>query len=110
MTGITTVHWPELAIVGSAAGLLSLLYYGGLWLTVQQLLRRERATSSRPGQLPSALFVSASFVLRTVLVIAGFYWVTGGQLLPLLVALVAFITVRSLLLHGSAWVHEALRE
>lgn len=71
-----------------AAGMgLGLFYFGGLWLTVRQLPTRRYAI---------ALFL-ASFVGRTALVLAGFYFVMGGHWERMLACLAGFIIVRQLL-------------
>jgi len=74
--------------LASAAGMaLGLFYFGGLWLTVRQLGTRRHAV---------ALFL-ASFVGRTAVVLAGFYFVMGGHWERVLACLAGFIVVRQLL-------------
>jgi F1F0 ATPase subunit 2 len=67
--------------------LLGGFYFGGLWWTVGRLTRVRQ---------PGLLFL-ISFWLRTVLTVAGFWLATGGRWPLLLAALVAFLTVRLLL-------------
>ena len=70
------------------AGLaLGLLYYGGLWLTVRRLPQ-----SSHPGPL----FLS-SFVLRTVVAMAGLFVIARASWIPLALAMVGFLVVRIVL-------------
>lgn len=74
--------------LASAAGMaLGLFYFGGLWLTVRQLGTQRYAV---------ALFL-ASFVGRTAVVLAGFYFVMGGRWERVLACLAGFIVVRQLL-------------
>lgn len=71
-----------------AAGMgLGLFYFGGLWLTVRQLPTRRH---------PVPLFLG-SFVARTTVVVAGFYFVMGGHWERMLACLAGFIMVRQLL-------------
>jgi len=62
-------------------------YFLGLWWTVRRISVVRR---------PELWFVG-SFVLRTAVVVTGFYWVMGGQWQRLLACLVGFILVRLLL-------------
>lgn len=74
-----------------AGGGLSLLYFGGLWLTVQRAVDE----ASRP-----TLFLLGSFVGRTALVLLGFYLVIvfmGDQWLLLVACVVGFIAGRTIL-------------
>lgn len=66
---------------------LGLMYFGGLWLTVRQL-GRVRA--------PTLLF-GVSFVLRTVLAVAGMYLVMDGSWQRMLACLAGFIIVRQVM-------------
>ncbi|MEZ5431840.1 MAG: ATP synthase subunit I [Verrucomicrobiales bacterium] len=67
---------------------LGLLYFGGLWWTI-----RKGVSSPRP-----AVWFFASAVLRTGLVLAGFYWVGAGQCQRLVAALEGFYLARLALL------------
>ena len=78
-------------LVAAAAGAaLGLFYYAGLWLTVRRLPR-----STYPG-----LWVFASFTVRLLVSMCGFYLILGpDRSLPRLgVALLAFVAVRVLLI------------
>lgn len=80
-----TMSDAPMAILALLAGLvLGAIYFGGLWWTVQRAL-----TASQP-----ALLVMASMMSRTALVIAGFYFVSGGQWQRLLFCLAGFIVAR----------------
>ncbi|MCB5285383.1 ATP synthase subunit I [Desulfobulbus oligotrophicus] len=78
-----------LLLLALVAGLgLGLLYFGGLWLTVQRLARTRNPT----------LLFALSFVLRTALVVTGMYLVMDGSWQRLLVCLAGFIIVRQVML------------
>lgn len=77
-----------LAILATLAGLLlGAIFFGGLWWTVQRAL-----ASPQP-----ALLVMASMMGRTALVVAGFYFASGGQWQRLLFCLLGFIVARLLI-------------
>ena len=73
-----------LALAGLAGGLLGAIFFGGLWWTV-----RQGVSSSRP-----ALWFLGSGLLRMSIVLAGFYFVSGGQWKRLVACLVGFIIAR----------------
>ena len=80
--------WIAIAL-SLAAGLgLGLVYFGGLWLTVRRV-----ATTRRP-----VLLFAGSFVLRTVLVVAGMYLVMDGSWQRMLACLAGFIIMRQAVL------------
>ncbi len=60
------------------------LFFGGLWWTVQKGL-----TSSRP-----ALWFMGSMLLRSALVLCGFYFVAGSDWMNLAACLSGFIVAR----------------
>jgi len=70
-----------LLLAGGAGVLLGVLFFGGLWWTVQRGL-----ASRRP-----ALWFVGSFVLRTSVVLAGMYVVSGGRWEALLASLVGVV-------------------
>lgn len=76
-----------LALACAAGMALGLFYFGGLWLTVRRLARQRR---------PLPLFLG-SFLGRTALVVAGFYFVMGGRWERMLACLAGFIMARLLL-------------
>jgi F1F0 ATPase subunit 2 len=67
--------------VGVGAGLL---YFGGLWWTVRRL-----PTARQP-----AFLTFGSFLVRTGLSLAAFYFASGGQWQRILASLLGFIIVR----------------
>ncbi len=75
-----------LVLAGVAGLLLGGFFFGGLWWTV-----RKGASSRR-----SALWFLGSFLLRTSLVLAGFYVVGGAHWQPLLACLLGFVMARPL--------------
>lgn len=76
------------AIVMLSGVALGIVFFGGLWFTV----RRGSASPS------PALWFLASFVLRTAIVLAGFYFIGGGQLVRLGMCLMGFLLARTLVL------------
>ncbi|HSQ40036.1 MAG TPA: ATP synthase subunit I [Anaerolineales bacterium] len=67
-----------------AGVLLGAMFFGGLWWTV-----RKGISSKRP-----ALWVLGSLLLRTGIVLAGFYLIAGGQWERLLACLLGFVIAR----------------
>jgi F1F0 ATPase subunit 2 len=93
-----------LLLAWGAGAALGGLFFGGLWWTV-----RKGTSSQRP-----ALWFFGSFLLRTSLTLAGFYWVAGSQWERLLACLVGFVMVRPIILQRTRtaqkptdWVSEA---
>ena len=77
-------EWLTLALAGMAGLLLGAFFFGGLWWTV-----RLGVTSKRP-----ALLFLGSMLLRTGVVIAGFYVVSDGHWQRLLACLFGFAIAR----------------
>lgn len=75
-----------LLLLGAAVGgaLLGLFYYLGLWFTLKRL-----SASPRP-----ALLVLISFLFRLAVTLVGLYWITGGEGLRLIVALLGLLLAR----------------
>ncbi len=67
-----------------AGDLLGILFFGGLWWTV-----RKGVSAKRP-----ALWFVGSLILRTVIVLAGFYFVSNSHLERLLACLLGFFIAR----------------
>jgi F1F0 ATPase subunit 2 len=67
-----------------AGFLLGAIFFGGLWWTVQKGL-----SSKRPG-----FWFLSSFVLRTVISVAGFYFASGGYWERLIICLLGFFIMR----------------
>ena len=66
--------------------LLGFLFFGGLWLTV---------VKSLSSKIPALWFIG-SFLLRTAIVLAGFYYIADGNIKRVLVCLLGFIIARML--------------
>jgi F1F0 ATPase subunit 2 len=73
-----------LVLMGGTGVLLGVLFFGGLWWTV-----RRGLASKRP-----ALWFLSSLLLRTGIVLAGFYFVSGGRWDGLLACLAGFVIGR----------------
>jgi F1F0 ATPase subunit 2 len=78
----------NLYLTGSllAGILLGFVFYGGLWITTRKIM-----TAKSP-----FLWVTGSFILRTGIILAGFYFVSGGNWNSLLICLIGFIVARLL--------------
>ncbi len=74
----------QLALTLLAGGGLGLVFFGGLWWTVQKAL-----VSPRP-----ALWFFGSLVLRTGAVVGGFYVVAGSDWRRWLAGLAGFVLAR----------------
>ena len=85
-----------LVLAGLAGGGLGAFFFGGLWWTV-----RKGVPSSRP-----ALWFLGSGLLRTGVVVAGFYLVGGGHWPRLVGSLVGFIVARFIV----GWLTRPARE
>ena len=80
-----TLIWIFATLAGAALGAV---FFGGLWWTVQ----RGAASPS-----PARWFIG-SFVLRTAIVLTGFYFIGDGQLARLGLCLLGFLLARILVL------------
>jgi F1F0 ATPase subunit 2 len=67
-----------------AGCLLGAIFFGGLWWTIQ-----KGAASQQP-----AVWFFASFLLRTAIVLTGFYFVLAGDRRRLAVCLLGFLIAR----------------
>lgn len=77
----------QIVMVLLSGMLLGALFFGGLWWTVQNGLSARQP----------ALWFGASLLLRTVIVLAGFYFVAGSDWKRLLLCLLGFIIARSIM-------------
>jgi F1F0 ATPase subunit 2 len=75
---------PVLGLALCAGALLGAFFFGGLWWTI-----RNGVTSERP-----ALWFLASLLLRTGLVLGGFYVVSQGLWSRLVACLLGFLIAR----------------
>ena len=85
-----------LALAWLAGGLLGAIFFGGLWWTV-----RNGVSSPQP-----ALWFFGSLLLRMSIVLAGFYFVSGGQWKRLVACLVGFVIARVVV----TWLTRPFRE
>ena len=74
----------SLALYSVTGVLLGAIFFGGLWWTV-----RKGVSSKRP-----ALWFFGSMLLRTSIVLTGFYFVALGSWKRLLVCLIGFVIAR----------------
>ena len=77
-----------LGLAGATGLVLGAIFFGGLWWTVC-----KGVSSPRP-----ALWFLGSMLLRMGIVLAGFYFVGGGQWQRLLVCLLGFVIARFLVM------------
>ena len=75
---------PALALALVAGALLGTFFFGGLWWTVQ-----KGVTSERP-----ALWFLGSLLLRTGVILAGFYFVAQSHWSRLVTCLLGFLIAR----------------
>lgn len=68
--------------------LLGAFFFGGLWLTVKKVVAAKRA----------ALWLFGSLMLRTSIVLVGFYFVAHDHWQRLLVSLFGFIIARFIIM------------
>ena len=74
-------------IAALATGIvLGFIFFGGLWLTVMKSL-----ASKTP-----ALWFMGSFFIRTAITLAGFYFISDGNIKRMLASLLGFIIARML--------------
>jgi F1F0 ATPase subunit 2 len=74
-----------------AGGGLGAIFFGGLWWTV-----RKGVSSPNP-----ALWFLGSMLLRMGIVVAGFYYVSGGQWKRLTACLIGFVIARLIVMWWS---------
>ena len=82
-----TFSWGSMAVALVAGVGLGLWFFGGLWWTVNRLPQARR---------PALLF-AGSFFVRTAGVVAGFYFIAGGGLMPVAICMIGFIMTRMFL-------------
>ena len=80
--------WPFLIVSIIAGFILGLLYFWTLWLTAQRL-----PTSKQP-----ALLMFGSYLGRTFILLACFYFIMDGSWLRLIVMVVGFIAARMIMI------------
>jgi F1F0 ATPase subunit 2 len=75
---------PAIALTFFAGGLMGVFFFAGLWWTVQ-----NGVVSEKP-----ALWFLSSLLLRTGVILAGFYFVSQGHWSRLVACLVGFLFAR----------------
>lgn len=75
---------PILLSMLCAGGVLGLFYFGGLWLTLQSLIGKSRWV----------LWMGASFLVRSTIIVAGFWFLGAGDWQRLVALLTGFTLVR----------------
>ena len=85
------LHWLAWLFAALVGLLLGAFFFGGLWWTVQKSTQVKHP----------ALWVMASFFLRTVVALLGFYAVGQGQWQRLLACLLGFMVARQWVLRRS---------
>lgn len=74
----------QLAFALAAGALLGIFFFAGLWWTVRKLVSTKRV----------ALWFLGSLLLRTSVVLAGFYFILGDDWKRLLAGLLGFVIAR----------------
>lgn len=82
-----------LALAVCAGIALGVVFFGGLWWTVRKSLTSRRAE----------LWFAGSLVLRTTIVLAGFYLIGGDRWEEILACLLGFTAARSIMTRLSGW-------
>lgn len=77
-------NWLNLLPFVALGGLLGLIHFGGLWYTVKRLPQAKRP----------ALWMGGSFILRSAIVVTGFYLVIQSGMPPVVAAVSGFVSVR----------------
>jgi F1F0 ATPase subunit 2 len=81
---VTTLKMSILTGAFLAGMVLGGIFFGGLWLTIRHTL-----SSAALG-----LWLTGSFMLRTVIVLAGFYVIFAGDAQRLIASLIGFVLAR----------------
>ena len=84
-----TVEFASVAVVFGIGATVGAAYFGGLWITVQRAVH-----SSAP-----SLLVGASWLLRTVALLAAFWFVTKCELALTIAFLCGLMLARAFILH-----------
>jgi len=85
-------EYVTLALAWAAGLLLGAFFFGGLWWTV-----RKGVSARRP-----ALWFLISSLLRTGILLAGFYFISGNRWERLVAALLGFVIARFIVMRLTA--------
>jgi F1F0 ATPase subunit 2 len=69
-------------------GLIGLVYFGGLWVTIRYVTEKQGAN----------WLLLASFAGRAVVAVAAFVWLVNGRLPDLIATLIGFFLMRTILI------------
>jgi F1F0 ATPase subunit 2 len=82
----------KMILIALISGLLfGTLFFGGLWITVRKTL----------GSPNPAIWILGSSLLRTAIVLIGFYYIVQEGLQALLISLVGFIIARFIVMRAT---------
>lgn len=81
------MEWINL-FAAAGGGLLGLLFFGGLWLTI-----RKSINSKQPW-----LWFLSSMIIRTTATVTGFVMIAGGSFVRLLCCTVGFFAVKLIMI------------
>jgi F1F0 ATPase subunit 2 len=79
-------NFPTLALAFVAGSFFGIVFFGGLWWTVQKAVTSEQ----------TAFWFLGSLLVRTGLILTGFYLVAQGHWSRLLACLLGFVVARFL--------------
>lgn len=69
---------------------LAVIYFGGLWYTIQYFVKSSKN---------SHFLLIISFLIRSVVVLLGFYFIVKLGLIPILFTFLTFLIIRQLFIH-----------
>ena len=78
----------SLALALVTGVLLGAVFFGGLWWTVRKVVLSKRST----------LWFFVSLLMRTSIVVAGFYFIAHGDWVRLLLCLLGFVVARPIVM------------
>ncbi len=76
---------------------LGIIFFGGLWWTLQKSLASPYV----------AIWIVTSMLLRTGIVLMGFYYIGHGSWERMLCTLLGFFIVRLVVVHKRGWSYES---
>src|SRR6056297_2427134 len=85
-----SINWWIYILVIFGGALLSVIYFFGLWVTVQKITNLNKHYY---------LVLILSFLARVTITLIGFYFILMLGWIPVLLALLAFIITRQVIVH-----------